>query len=71
MAKEVVTQLFRAAQTNPVLREHLNQAPNIEQFVAMAKSYGYEFTIEEWQSMTGVAVEELESQLSDLPGVGM
>ncbi len=71
MAKEVVTQLFRAAQADPVLREQLNQAPNIEQFVALARSYGYEFTLEEWQSMTGFAVEELEGQLSDLPGVGL
>lgn len=71
MAKEVVAQLFRAAQANPTLREQLNQAPNIEQFVVLARSYGYEFTIEEWQSMTGFAVEELESQLSDLPGVGV
>ncbi|XHX77664.1 MAG: Nif11-like leader peptide family natural product precursor [Stenomitos frigidus ULC029] len=71
MAKEVVTQLFRAAQADPALREQLNQAPNIEQFVALARSYGYEFTLEEWQSMTGFAVEELEGQLSDLPGAGM
>ena len=71
MAKEVVTQLFRAAQVDSALREQLNQAPNIEQFVALARNYGYEFTLEEWQSMTGFEVEELESQLSDLPGVGM
>lgn len=71
MAKEVVTQLFRAVQADPALRKQLNQAPNIEQFVALARSCGYEFTLEEWQSMTGFAVEELEGQLSDLPGVGM
>jgi predicted ribosomally synthesized peptide with nif11-like leader len=71
MAKEVVTQLFRAAQANPTLREQLNQAPNIEQFVALARSYGYEFTLEEWQSMTGFAVEELDGSYPDLPGVGM
>ncbi|MBD2072883.1 Nif11-like leader peptide family natural product precursor [Phormidium sp. FACHB-592] len=71
MAKEVVTQLFRAAQADPALREQLNQAPNIEQFVVLARNYGYEFTLEEWQSMTGFAVEELEGELSDLPGAGM
>lgn len=69
MAKEVVAQLFRAAQTNLALREQLNSAPSLEQFVAMAKNYGYEFTIEEWQSMTRFAVEELEGELSEIPGL--
>lgn len=64
MAKEVVAQLFRAAQANPALREHLNQAPDLEQFVALAASYGYEFTVNEWQAMTGFTVEELDSQVS-------
>lgn len=69
MAKEVVAQLFRAAQANPTLRDQLNQAPTIEQFVEMARRYGYEFTIEEWHSMTRFAVEELEGQLSEIPGL--
>ncbi|MBW4519990.1 MAG: Nif11-like leader peptide family natural product precursor [Scytolyngbya sp. HA4215-MV1] len=69
MAKEVVAQLFRAVQADSTLRERLNQAATIEQFVEMAKTYGYEFTIEEWQSMTGFRVEELESQLSEIPGL--
>jgi predicted ribosomally synthesized peptide with nif11-like leader len=69
MAKEVVAQLFRAAQTNPMLREKLNQALTIEQFVKQAKSYGYDFTLEEWQTMTGFAVEEVPGELSEIPGL--
>jgi predicted ribosomally synthesized peptide with nif11-like leader len=69
MAKEVVAQLFRAAQTNPMLREQLNQAPTIEQFVEQANRHGYEFTIEEWQTMTGFAVEEVAGELSEIPGL--
>jgi predicted ribosomally synthesized peptide with nif11-like leader len=67
MAKEAVAQLFRAAQANPSLRQHLNQSATIEQFVEMAKRYGYEFTLEEWQAMTRFSVEELASELSDVP----
>jgi len=67
MAKEAVAQLFRAAQANPSLRQHLNQSATIEQFVEMAKRYGYEFTLEEWQAMTRFTVEELASELSDVP----
>jgi predicted ribosomally synthesized peptide with nif11-like leader len=69
VAKEVVAQLFRAAQANPTLREQLNQALTIEQFVEQAKSHGYEFTIEEWQTMTGFAVEEVAGELSEIPGL--
>jgi predicted ribosomally synthesized peptide with nif11-like leader len=69
MAREAVAQLFRAAQTNPTLREQLNQAPSVEQFIQQAKAWGYEFTVEEWQSMTGFVVEELESELSEIPGL--
>lgn len=69
MAKEAVAQLFRAAQGNPSLREQLNQAPNVEQFIEMAKDYGYDFTLEEWQNMTRFAVEEVEGQLSEIPGI--
>lgn len=69
MAKEVVAQLFRAAQTNPMLRDHLNQSLTIEQFVESAKRYGYDFTIEEWKTMTGFAVEEVAGELSEIPGL--
>jgi hypothetical protein len=69
MAKEAVTQLFRAAQVDFNLRESLNQAPTLATFVEMAKTYGYDFTIEEWQSMTQFSVEELEGELSEIPGI--
>jgi predicted ribosomally synthesized peptide with nif11-like leader len=69
MTKEAVAQLFRAAQVNPSLREQLNQSATVEQFVAMARDYGYEFTAEEWRSMTQFAVEELASELSEIPGL--
>ena len=70
MAKEAVAQLFRKAQTDSVLRDRLNQAATLEQFVDLAQSYGYEFTIDEWKAMTGFAVEELESEIaSEIPGL--
>lgn len=68
MAKEAVAQLFRAAQVDIALREKLSTAPDIATFVAIAKSYGYEFTVEEWQAMTQFSVEELEGELSEIPG---
>ncbi len=69
MAKEAVAQLFRAAQVNPALREQLNQAPSVEQFIQEANRYGYEFTLDEWRSMTGFSVEELAGELSEIPGL--
>jgi predicted ribosomally synthesized peptide with nif11-like leader len=69
MAKEAVAQLFRNAQADPTLRDRLNQAATLEEFVQLAKGYGYEFTIDEWQAMTGFSVEELEGQLSEIPGL--
>jgi len=69
MAKEAVAELFRAAQADPTLREQLNQAATVEQFVEMAKRYGYEFTIAEWQAMTRFAVEELKGEFAEIPGL--
>lgn len=69
MSKENVAKLFRTVQINPELRETLNNAPTVEQFVALAQEYGYQFTIEEWQAMTRFQVEELESELSEIPGI--
>jgi predicted ribosomally synthesized peptide with nif11-like leader len=69
MAQEAVAQLFRAAQTNLTLRDTLNTAISVEQFVAMAKNYGYNFTIDEWQNMTRFSVEEVEGDLSEIPGL--
>jgi predicted ribosomally synthesized peptide with nif11-like leader len=69
MAKEAVAQLFRAAQVDTALREKLASAPDIETFVALAKTYGYEFTVAEWQEMTQFSVEELEGELSEIPGL--
>lgn len=69
MAKEAVAQLFRAAQANPSLRDELNKSATVEQFVEMAKVYGYEFTPEEWRSVTQFSVEELAGELSEIPGL--
>jgi predicted ribosomally synthesized peptide with nif11-like leader len=69
MAQAAVAQLFRAAQENPALRDNLNTAPSIEQFITMAKQYGYDFTIDEWQTMTRFSVEELAGELSEIPGL--
>ena len=69
MAVQEVTRLFRAAQTNPNLRENLSKAPDVDAFVEMAKEQGYEFTVEEWRKVTGFAVEELVCELSEIPGI--
>ncbi|MFP4121180.1 Nif11-like leader peptide family natural product precursor [Coleofasciculus sp.] len=69
MAKEQVAKLFRDAQANPALREELSAAPNVDAFIKMAKERGYEFTVEEWQEMTGFSVEEVEGKLSEIPGL--
>ncbi|MEM7717307.1 MAG: Nif11-like leader peptide family natural product precursor [Cyanobacteria bacterium P01_A01_bin.68] len=69
MAVQEVTRLFRAAQGNPNLREKLNTAPDAEAFVNMAKQQGYEFTVDEWRKVTGFSVEELECELSEIPGI--
>lgn len=69
MAQQEVTRLFRAAQANSKLREQLNSAPNLETFVQLAQGQGYRFTVEEWQAMTNFSVEELECQLSEIPGI--
>jgi predicted ribosomally synthesized peptide with nif11-like leader len=69
MAKEDVARLFRAAQSDPTLREQLNTATDVEAFVEMAKARGYDFTAAEWREMTRFSVEELESEISEIPGI--
>jgi len=69
MAKEAVAQLFRAAQVDITLREKLAASPDIQTFVARAKEYGFDFTVQEWQEMTQFSVEELEGELSEIPGI--
>jgi predicted ribosomally synthesized peptide with nif11-like leader len=69
MAKEEVGRLFRAVQADQNLRETLNSSPNLEAFVKMAQEFGYDFTVKEWKEITGFAVEEMESKISDIPGI--
>jgi predicted ribosomally synthesized peptide with nif11-like leader len=69
MAKEQVARLYRAVKADPALKEKLNTAPNLEVFVRMAQAEGYDFSIEEWQEMTSFSVEELECELSEIPGI--
>ncbi len=69
MAKEQVTKLFRAAQTDQTLKERLNSAPSLEDFVKMAGELGYDFTIEEWQEVTSFQVQEIKSKVSEIPGI--
>jgi predicted ribosomally synthesized peptide with nif11-like leader len=69
MAKEQVARLYRAAQSDSLLKAKLNQAPDLESFVQLAQAEGYDFTIEEWQQMTNFAVEELKCHLSEIPGI--
>ena len=69
MAKEDVVRLFRDAQTNLALRETLQQAPTPTAFVELARSNGYEFTVEEWQETVRFSVEEFKSEISEIPGL--
>jgi predicted ribosomally synthesized peptide with nif11-like leader len=69
MAKESVAQLFRAAQEDISLRETLSTAPNLEAFVQMAAEHGYQFTVDEWKEMMRFSVEELECEMSEIPGI--
>lgn len=69
MAREQVARLYRAAQTDSLLKAKLNQAPDLESFVQLAQTEGYDFTIEEWKQMTNFEVEELKCHLSEIPGI--
>lgn len=69
MAKEELIRLFRNVKTDPQLKQKLNSAPNPEAFVKMARDIGYDFTLEEWQAVTGFQVEEFEAELSEIPGL--
>ncbi len=67
--KEQVVKLYREVKVNPSLRDTLNSAPNTESFVELANQKGFTFTLEEWQEMTNVSVEELKGDLSEIPGL--
>jgi predicted ribosomally synthesized peptide with nif11-like leader len=69
MAREQFLKLYHDAQVNPNLREALNTAPSPEKFVEMANQRGYAFTLVEWQEMINFSVEELECELSEIPGI--
>ena len=69
MAKSEVARLFRAAQENSTLRDRLQAAPNLATFLTLAADLGYTFTEEEWREMTRFSVEEVPSQLSEIPGI--
>ncbi|MCX7596646.1 MAG: Nif11-like leader peptide family natural product precursor [Fischerella sp.] len=69
MSQQEVIRLFRAVQIDSNLRGTLNSAPDLETFVQMAQNHGYDFTIEEWQKATGLAVENLDCQLSEIQGI--
>jgi len=69
MARDQVARLYRAAQTDSLLKAKLNQAPDLESFVQLAQTEGYDFTIEEWNQMTNFEVEELKCHLSEIPGI--
>lgn len=69
MAREQVARLYRAVQLDPILKAKLNESPDLESFVEMARAEGYDFTIKEWQQMTNFEVEELKCKLSEIPGI--
>ncbi|MBW4472523.1 MAG: Nif11-like leader peptide family natural product precursor [Stenomitos rutilans HA7619-LM2] len=69
MSKQAVVNLFRAAQSNPQLKTQLNTASDVEAFVQLAAKQGFEFTSDEWRQTVGFSVEELECELSEIPGI--
>lgn len=69
MSKEAVVQLFRATQIDPALKKELNDSPSLDAFVNTAKKKGYNFTAKEWSEATSFTVEELEGELSAIPGL--
>ena len=69
MSKQAVVNLFRAVQTDVHLKTQLNKAPDVETFVQLAAKQGFDFTLEEWQQSVRFAVEELECELSEIPGI--
>lgn len=69
MSLPEVVRLFRAVQADPSLKEKYNSADSLEDLVRMARQDGYDFTVEEWFDATQFKVEELESKLSEIPGI--
>lgn len=69
MSVQEVVRLFREVQVNPSLKEKYNSAPNLEKLVEMARTDGYDVTVEDWQNATRFQVEEFKSKLSEIPGI--
>ena len=69
VAQENVVRLFRAARSDRQLQDQLSLASNLDAFINIAVSNGYEFTADEYRQATGFAVEELECELSEIPGI--
>ena len=69
MAQTEVARLYRSIQTNPALKTRLSSAANQEDFVNMAQSLGYQFTIQEFLDSLSFQVEEFECELSEIPGI--
>jgi predicted ribosomally synthesized peptide with nif11-like leader len=69
MSKDQVVRLFRDSKANSSLKSELNEASSVEHFVSLARQFGYEFTLEEWKDSMRFSVEELECQLSEIPGI--
>lgn len=69
MSQAQVVRLFRDSQSDPALKERLNACASVEHFVQMAQQHGYTFTLEEWQASTRFSVEELDCNLSEIPGI--
>ena len=69
MTRDQVVRLFRDVQIDPALKEQLNASATVEDFVAMAKDFGYQFTVEEWRESIRFSVEEPECKMSEIPGI--
>ena len=69
MPQTEVARLYRSIQINPTLKTKLSAARNQEDFIAMAQSLGYQFTTKEFMDSLRFQVEELECDVSEIPGI--
>lgn len=69
MAQAEVARLYRSIQQNPDLRGKLSKALSQTDFISIAQSQGYEFTEKEYVDSVRFTVEELECEMSEIPGL--
>lgn len=69
MAQAEVARLYRSIQDDPKLRMKLGSALDRDEFVNIARSFGYDFTASEYLESIRFKVEELDCSVSEIPGI--